>query len=170
MKLAASLFALLAAAGIGAAAEAQVPYIEGTWELNAEASQFPGPAPQTHVRSYRLRDDGFLVGVAVIVDAQGAPRFLQIAAKPDGTGYPEWEPDTAAQWLIDKSEPTRTYAESPTDDPRRIEWIDRRGDVVLFSGERWVTEDGQTMSFTVHGTDQNGEAWEQLYVFRRTGE
>lgn len=165
-----TIAAALAAAAFATAAQAQMPYIQGTWELNFEASDAPDPAPQTHVRSYRMRDDGYLVGVAVIVEANGNPRFLQFAAKDDGVGYPEFETQTAAQYLVDGSHPPRTYSETPTDDPYRVAWIDRIGDEVLFSGERWVSEDGQTMSFTVNGTDQNGQAWQQTYVFDRTGE
>ena len=76
--------AALALAALSAPALAQVPYIEGTWRLNVAASHLPGPAPQSHVRSYRLRPDGVLVGLAVVVAPNGEPDVLMFAARPDG--------------------------------------------------------------------------------------
>lgn len=161
---------ILLLAGIATATYAQVPFIEGTWQLNVAASKFPGPPPQTHVRSYRMRQDGALVGTAVIVESNGNPRFLIFAGKPDGTGHPEFETQTAAQYLIDGTPPPRTYAEMPTDDDHKVKWIDKIGDRVLFSGERWVSKDGKTMAFTVDGLDRDGRpAPQQLFVFDRTG-
>jgi len=164
MKIAArSIVALLIALG-WSLSHAQVPAIIGTWKLNVEASKFPGPPPQTHVRSYRLGDDGVLIGVAVIVDAQGRPNFLQFAAKVDGKDYPEFSMDSAGKYLSDGTKPPRTYAEIPTNDPLRVKWVDKMGGKVLFSGEKWVSADGKRMSFTV--VAKEGEA---LYVFDRTG-
>src|SRR6478752_906075 len=112
MKNAARILAGLAIAfGAAAASYAQVPAVIGTWKLNVEASKFPGPPPQTHIRSYRLNEKGFLVGVAVIVDSQGRPNFLQFAAKVDGKDYPEFSTDSAANYLSDGTKPPRTYAE-----------------------------------------------------------
>ena len=68
-----------------AAVQAQEPHILGTWKLNVEASRLPGPPPQVHVRRYSLAPDGTLVGLAVVVEANGRPNFLQFAAKTDGT-------------------------------------------------------------------------------------
>src|SRR5262245_7124739 len=93
MKIAASLVASLIIACSSGVSHAQVPAVLGTWKLNIAASKFPGPPPQTHVRSYRLDKDGVLVGVAVIVDAQGRPNFLQFAAKVDGKDHPEFSTD-----------------------------------------------------------------------------
>jgi hypothetical protein len=151
------------------AAQAQVPHIVGTWEFNAGASRFAGPPPQTHVREYRPAEDGVLVGIAVIVEADGRPRFLQFAAKPDGMDYPEFDNIASAQYLIDGSLPVRTYSETPIDE-YRVRWVDKRDGALLFQGDRWVSEDGQTMSFTVERTNEDGEPVEDLYVFDRTGE
>jgi hypothetical protein len=149
---------------------AQVPYIEGTWKLNVKASQLRGaPPPQTHVRSYRLGPDGVLVGQAIVVEANGAPRFLIFAGKPNGQGDREFDTQSAAQYLANGTIPPRTYAESPTQDNHRIKWVDRIGDRVLFLGERWVSLDGKTMSFTVHPPENNDPTAQQLYVFDRTG-
>jgi hypothetical protein len=156
------LAATLTIASLSAPALAQVPYIQGTWTQNVAASHFPGPAPQTHVRSYRMRPDGVLVGQAVVVAANGVPNFLMFAGKPDGQDHPEFDSQTAAQYLAAGSPPPRTYAESATPDDHRVKWVDKAGGRIIASGEKWVSPDGKTMSFTVDGTDQ-------LFVFDRTG-
>jgi hypothetical protein len=154
--------ATLAIASLWAPALAQVPYIEGTWRLNVAASHLPGPAPQSHVRSYRMGPDGVLVGLAVVVAPNGTPNFLMFAAKPDGKDHPEFDTQTAARYLANGSLPPRTYAETPTPDDHRVKWVDKAGGRLLASGEKWVSPDGKTMSFTVDGT-------KELDVFDRTG-
>jgi hypothetical protein len=170
MKIAASLVASLVIACSSGMLHAQVPAVIGTWKLNAAASKFPGPPPQTHVRSYRMSENGVLIGIAVIVDAQGRPNFLQFAAKVDGKDYPEFSADSAAKYLSDGTTPPRTYAEIPGNDPLKVKWVDKMGGKLLFSGEKWVSADGKTMSFTVDTKDQQGKDVQYLYVFDRTGE
>lgn len=149
--------------------QAQVPHILGTWKLNIAASKMAGPPPQSEVRSYRLTQDGVLIGVAVTIDAQGQPNFLQFAAKPDGKDYPEFSTASAARYLIDRTPPQRTYAEKPTADPHRVQWIDKAGGRVLAAGQKWVSGDGKRLSFTVDAKDEQGRAIQHLYVFDRTG-
>lgn len=148
---------------------AQVPAILGTWKLNVAASKFPEPAPQSEVRSYRLTQGGVLIGVAVNIDARGRPNFLQFAAKPDGMDYPEFDTRSAAEYLADGKAPARTYAEIPTADPRKVHWVDKAGGKIIASGEKWVSQDGQQLSFTVDATDPQGQKVRFLYVFDRTG-
>ncbi len=169
MKIAASIIAGLIL-GCGArASHAQVPAIVGTWKLNVAASKFPQPAPQSEVRSYRLTDAGVLIGVAVNIDAQGRPNFLQFAAKPDGKDHPEFDTRSAAEYLADGKAPVRTYAEIPTADPRKVHWIDKAGGKIISSGEKWVSGDGKQLSFTVDASDPKGNKVQYLYVFDRTG-
>ena len=167
MKIAACIVTGLLTVG-WSASHAQVPAVIGTWKLNIEASKFPGPPPQTHVRSYRVVD-GKLIGVAVSVDAQGRPNFLQFAAGLDGKDYPEFSTDSAAKYLSDGTTPPRTYAEIPTSDPLKVKWVDKMGGKILVSGEKWVSADGKKMSFTVDAQDEQGKAVQYLYVFDRTG-
>jgi len=159
---------LLFACICATAAKAQVPHIVGTWQLNVEASRLPGPPPQVEVRSYRLDPDGVLIGVAVFVDALGSPGFLQFAAKPDGRDYPELDAGTAVRYLIDGSAPPRTYAETVVDS-HTVDWVDKAEGRVIAQGRKWVSEDGNTLRFTVVATPQTGEKREFLYVFDRTG-
>jgi hypothetical protein len=154
--------AALAIAMLSTPVLAQVPYIVGTWTLNAAASRLPGPPPQSEVRRYRLRPDGTFVGYAVTIAPNGTPNFLMFAGKRDGQDYPEFDAQSAAQYLASGSAPTTSYAESPTPDDHRVKWLDKAGGRVIASGEKWVSPDGKTMSFTVDGTNQ-------LFVFDRTG-
>jgi hypothetical protein len=151
------------------ASYAQVPAVIGTWKFNLEASKFPGPAPQTEIRSYRLTDGGVLIGLAINIDAQGRPSFLQFAAKPDGKDYPEFDTQSAAKYLADGTMPARTYAEIRTGDPRKVQWIDKAGGKILSSGEKWVSKDGKQLSFTIDIRDAQGKQVQYLYVFDRTG-
>ena len=101
MKIAAGILTGLCLSCGSWAVHAQVPAVLGTWKFNIKASKFPGPAPQMEIRSYRLTDGGVLIGVAVNIDAQGRPNFLQFAAKPDGKDYPEFDTASAAKYLAD---------------------------------------------------------------------
>jgi hypothetical protein len=149
------------------AADAQVPAVVGNWKLNVAASKLPpGPAPQTHVRRYSLAPDGTLIGLAVVVDDRGNPTFLQFAAKPDGKDYPEFDARTAAQYLMDGTPPPATYSETPVDE-RTVEWVDKYEGRVTARGRKWVSEDGQTLSFTALVTNERGEPLELLFVFDR---
>jgi hypothetical protein len=147
---------------------AQVPHIIGNWQLNAAASRLPGPAPQTHVRRYSLADDGTLIGLAVTVDTQGNPSFLQFAAKPDGKDYPEFDARTAARYLMDGSAPPATYAETPVDS-HTVEWVDKYQGTVTARGRKWVSADGRTLTFTALVKNQRNEEMEFLFVFDRIG-
>jgi len=169
MRLAVRIIACLLLSCGSLAGHAQVPFIIGTWKLNVELSKFPGPAPQVQVRSYRLTDNGVIIGVAVTIDTQGRPNFLQFAARVDGKDYPEFNTESAARYLIDRSVPPRTYAEIPTSEPRKVRWVDKVGGKILFSGAKWVSEDGNTMSFTLDTKNDQGGNVEYLYVFDRTG-
>jgi hypothetical protein len=170
VKITASIIVgLLISCGSSSLLQAQVPFVIGTWKLNAQASKFPEPAPQSEVRSYRLADHGVLVGLAVFVDAQGRPGFLQFAAKPDGKDYPEFDTGSAARYLSDGTVPPRTYAEIPTSDPRKVHWVDKAGGKILVSGEKWVSKDGRQLAFTVDTRDDQGKKVQYLYVFDRTG-
>lgn len=169
MKIAISIVAALLIQCGPVIARAQVPAILGTWNFNAAASHFNGPAPQSHVRSYRLTEDGVLIGLAVIVDSQGRPNFLQFAAKPDGKDYPEFDSQSASQFLSHGTMPVRTYAEIPTSDPRRVKWIDKLDGTAIASGEKWVSEDGKRLSFTQDAHNDRGEKIQYVFVFDRTG-
>jgi hypothetical protein len=146
--------------------EAQVPHILGTWTLNRELSEYPGPMPQSEVRRYRITDDGFVIGLAVIVDAEGNPEFLQFAARTDGEDYPEYSSGTLAQLQMHDIQTPLAYAEVPLDE-HTIEWFDKFEGEVYAHGTRAVSEDGQTLTITANFTDQDGEVQTFALVYDR---
>ena len=164
MKISAVLAVLLGLAAFGA--EAQAPYIAGTWQLNVAASRFPGPPPQMHVRRYSVLDDGTLVGLAVFVDARGNPGFLQFAAKADGKDYAEYDSQALAAFQARGVTAQRTYSETPIDS-HTVEWVDKLDGRVIASGKKWVSADGRTLSFTQRSKNDKGEEVEFLFVFDR---
>jgi hypothetical protein len=147
-------------------AQAQAPYIVGTWKLNVAASRMPGPPPQVHVRHYSLAPDDTLIGLAVVVDAAGNPYFLQFAAKADGKDYAEFDSRSLAALQIDGTAPKSTYAET-TIDSHTVEWVDKLDGKVTAHGRKWVSADGKTLSFTAEATNSRGEAQTFLFVFDR---
>jgi len=163
MKTAALLVLFLVSA-VGA--EAQVPHIVGTWTLNVAASRLPGPPPRTHVRKYSLGPDGTLVGLAVIVDANGNPDFLTFAARSDGKDYPEFNSQFLARWVVQGTKTSREYTETPVDE-RTVDWADKFDGRVVASGQKWISPDGRTLSFTADSKDAQGQAVTFLYVFDR---
>lgn len=148
--------------------QAQEPHILGTWKLNVEASRLPGPPPQAHVRRYSLAPDGTLVGLAVVVDPNGVPNFLQFAAKADGKDYAEFDSGALAALQIDGTQPRGTYAETVVDS-HTVDWVDKYDGKVTAKGRKWVSQDGHTLSFTVEVTPPQGQPLSFLFVFDRTG-
>jgi hypothetical protein len=153
---------------VAASVQAQEPHILGTWKLNVEASRLPGPPPQVHVRRYSLAPDGTLVGLAVVVDANGRPNFLQFAAKTDGKEYGEFDSGALAALQIAGTQPRGTYSETLVDS-HTVDWVDKYDSKVTAKGRKWVSPDGSTLSFTAEVTTPDGQPLSFLFVFDRTG-
>ena len=156
----------LALSVIALASEAQVPHILGNWRLNVAESRLPGPPPQTDVRRYSTGPDGTLIGLAVIVNTEGTPTFLQFAAKPDGKDYPEFDAGSAAEYLQDGSPPLATYAET-TIDSHTVQWTDKYDGRVTISGRKSVSTDGQKLRITAVARNERNEEVEFLWVYDR---
>jgi hypothetical protein len=122
------------------------PLIVGTWKLNLEKSGLRNASPQLlQIRQYKLRDDGYLVGLAITVNGQGNPTFLQFTARSDGRDYPEYTDDLLADLLATGKQTTRTYAERIIDD-YTTEWIDKENGRVTGQGTKTISKDGKTMT------------------------
>lgn len=157
--------AVMLAAGIGVVG-AQVPHIVGSWELDVDASTYPGPPPRSQVRTYFPLDDGYLLGIAVTVDAQGNASFLQFAARSDGEDYPEYNPFTLAGLQIADERTSATYSETPVDE-YTVSWIDKNNGVAYATGTRRVSEDGNTLTIEFEMTDPDGQLRRFELVFSR---
>jgi hypothetical protein len=128
------------------------PLIVGTWKLNFEKSGIRNVPPGVmQMRQYKLRDDGFLVGLAITVDGRGNPTFLHFTARSDGKDYPEYTNDLLADLLATGKQTSRTYAEKIIDE-YTTEWIDKANGKVTAQGTKVISKDGKTM--TINGAGQ----------------
>jgi hypothetical protein len=143
---------------------AQLPHVLGSWKLNGEASIYPGPLPQYQVRTYSSLEDDFLLGVVVTVDAQGKPDFLQVAARPDGRDYPEYDSFLLAQLQMSDKRTAATYSEQPVDD-RTVAWVDKMNGVAYITGTRQVSEDGRSLVIEFAVRNPEGETQEFRLVY-----
>ena len=157
------LLLLLSSVGV---AHAQIPHIAGTWKMNMEASEYPGPKPQSQVRQYFLTDDDFLVGLAVTIDAEGNPSFLQFAGKTDGNDYPEYSVRPLAQFQISGTVTPLTYSERQRDQ-YTVEWFDKYDGNTYASGTRSVSPDGRTMTVVAEIRGPDGKVSTFTIVYDR---
>jgi hypothetical protein len=130
----------------------QPPLIIGTWKLNLEKSTARVPPGALEIRQYRLRPDGYLVGLLITSNA-GDYHYLQFVAKSDGQDYPEYS-DQIVGDLVAAGKPTRrTYAEKVIDQ-YVTEWIDKVDGRITAQGRKIVSKDRQTLTITVDGSSQ----------------
>lgn len=125
------------------------PPIAGTWKLNPEKSGVQVPPDYVEVRQYRLRADGYLVGLLFTGNARGL-RYLQFTAKSDGKDYPEHSDQIVADMIAAGTPTPRTYAETKIDDYTTA-WIDKVNGKITAQGRKIVSKDGQTLTITVDG-------------------
>ena len=142
---------LLAGAPIAAQGPAVPPQppIAGTWKLNAEKSGVQVPPDYVEIRQYRLRADGYLVGLLFTGNARGL-RYLQFTAKSDGKDYPEHSDQIVADMIAAGTPTPRTYAETKIDDYTTA-WIDKVNGQITAQGRKIVSKDGRTLTITVDG-------------------
>lgn len=157
---------LVVASGV----QAQLPHVLGVWELNVAASKLPANFPAVEeTRRYSLRDDGYLVVLAIRKDRTGRPEFIQIAAKTDGKDYPQYQSVPLAQFQIDGTLTPLTYAETVVDE-HTIEATAKFNGQVINKGTRQISADGKTMTLDVIAYGPNGQETPILLVFDRRGE
>jgi hypothetical protein len=134
------------------AASAPQPPIAGTWKLNPEKSAVQLAPDYVEIRQYRLRPDGYLVGLLFNGDSRGL-RYLQFTAKSDGQDYPEYSDQIVADMIAANRKTPRTYAERKVDD-YTTEWIDKVDGTITGQGKKIVSKDGKTLTITVDGQPQ----------------
>jgi len=130
-----------------------LPLIVGVWKLNPEKSNVRVPAGHVEIRQYRLRPDGFLVGLLITSDAQGGYHYLQFTAKSDGKDYPEYTEAILADMLAAGKQTPRAYAETVVDE-YTTDWTDKVDGKVTSHGKKIVSKDGKTLTVTVDGSSQ----------------
>ena len=125
------------------------PPIAGTWKLNAEKSGAQVPPDYVEIRQYRLRADGYLVGLLFTGNSRGL-RYLQFTAKSDGKDYPEHSDQIVADMIAAGTLTPRTYAETKIDEYTTA-WIDKVNGKITAQGKKIVSKDGRTLTITVDG-------------------
>lgn len=125
------------------------PLIVGTWKLNPEKSNLRLPPDFMEIRQYRLRPDGFLVGLLITRNTEGY-HYLQFVARSDGQDYPEYS-DQIVGDMVAAGKPTlRTYSERVIDD-YVTDWTDKVDGKVTAQGKKIVSTDRSTLTITVAG-------------------
>jgi hypothetical protein len=141
--------------GLGrVAAQASNPRL-GTWQLNVEKSQYnPGPAPQRVTMTIEAAGEGEKATTEG-VNAAGAPTRTEYTAQYDGKDSPltgSQNADTVSLKRIDA---------------RTLERTDKKGDKVVATSTRVVSEDGKTMTVTTTGTNAQGQAMNNVTVWEK---
>jgi hypothetical protein len=142
-------------AGLGrVSAQASNPRL-GTWKLNVEKSKYnPGPAPQSTTMKIEAAGEGEKATTEG-VNAAGAPTKTEYTAQYDGKDAPitgSQNADTVALKRIDA---------------RTIERTDKKGEKVVATSSRVVSEDGKTMTVTTTGTNAQGQAMNNVTVWEK---
>jgi hypothetical protein len=134
-------------------AERPLPLIVGNWKLNPDKSNLRLPADRVEIRQYRLRPDGFLIGLLITSDAQGGYHYLQFTSKSDGKDYPEYTEALLADMVAGGKQTPRTYAETVIDE-YTTDWTDKVDGKVTSHGKKIVSRDGKTLTVAVDGSSQ----------------
>jgi hypothetical protein len=149
-----TLGVVLGAGIVRVSAQASDPRI-GTWKLNVEKSKFsPGPALQSQTLKVEASGEGEKVTMEG-VNAAGTPIMFQYTAHFDGNDYPlagAQNADTVSLKRIDA---------------RTTERTDKKGDKVVATLTRVVSQDGKTMTVTVKGTNAQGQAVDTVVVYEK---
>ena len=119
------------------------------------------------LRSYDLRDDGYLVHVVIHKSTNGHPDFIQVVAKSDGKDYPQYQSVPLAEFQINGTKTPLTYSETVLDE-HAVNIVAKYGDRVINKGARRVAPDGETMRIDVTAIDQNGKETPFFLVFNKT--
>jgi hypothetical protein len=149
---------------------AQVPVVLGVWEFNNKASTLPTSlfpmGIKSEIRSYYQRDDGYLVVLALRVNGNGSPDFIQVTARSDGKDYPQYQSSPLAEFQVHGTATPFTYSETITDD-HTAQIIAKRAGAVINKGSRRISADGRTMTLNVVAVQADGKEIPIVLVFDR---
>ena len=127
----------------------------GTWKLNVEKSKYsPGPAPQSVTMKVEASGQGEK-STTEGVNAAGTATKTEYTANYDGKDYPmtgSQNADTVSLKRIDA---------------RTMERADKKGDKVVLTSTRVVSEDGKTMTVTTKGTNAQGQDVNNVTIWEK---
>ena len=144
----------------------------GWWKLNLEKSTYQGMPrpmpPESQVRQYTIRPDGFWVESVFSTNAAGLPTFIQRVFRLDGTQQQSsFGAATLAEFQATgkrPSEPTATYK---VIDQYTVERLNKEPGGTIRSTTRTVSRDGKTFSLTIKGTNPKGQPLNESELFER---
>ncbi|MBI4266203.1 MAG: hypothetical protein HY657_17650 [Acidobacteria bacterium] len=142
-------------------AQAADPFV-GTWKLNLEKSQFPGPPPaRAYIVTYEQNADGSFLGVVYeLDDERGRTAVARITYRYDGREYRDED--------VRNGVPARNTLAFSQIDARTVEVTHKLNEgKLVFKEMRRVAEDGRTMTFVLTARDQQGRTVSVVQVFDR---
>ena len=147
------LGAVLAALGtVDLTAQAADPLV-GTWELSIAKSTYnPGPAPRSETRTYVVAGEE-IKATSRGVDADGTPTSGQWTVNYDGKDRPETGSPVADTLSLKRI------------DPFTAEFTQKKAGKVVATGTRVISKDGKVMTITTKGTNEKGQAFNDVQVF-----
>jgi hypothetical protein len=148
-------FGVVLGAGIVSVSAQESDARIGTWKLNLAKSKYnPGPGPQSLTVKVEASGQGEKV-TAEGVNAAGTATKSEYTAQYDGKDSPltgSQNADTVSLKRIDA---------------RTTERTDKKGEKVVMTRTRVVSQDGKTMTVTEKGTNAQGQAMDNVVVFEK---
>lgn len=125
----------------------------GTWELNPAKSRYsPGPPPKSEMRTYEASGQGVKLTVKGL-DADGKPTLVQYTANYDGKDYPVTGSQNFDTIVLKRI------------DAFTLEATLKKAGKVVQTTTRVISKDGKTMTFTVKGTNANGQPFNNVLLW-----
>jgi hypothetical protein len=139
----------------------------GTWKLSLQKSTFsPGPAPQSQLRRYEARQDGFFVLTISSVGAEGNPTFTHSVYKLDGKDYAQYTQATLSNLLATGVKSPGTFSFRVVD-AKTVILTGKTDGVAGLPNTFTISGDGKTMTSTTRGTNAQGQQINNVLVFER---
>lgn len=147
--------------GLLGMAQAVDPFM-GTWKLNLEKSNFPGPPPaRPYIVTFEQNADGSILGIVFdLDDQQNRTAVARITYRYDGKDYQDHD-------VVNNVPATNSLAFTQID--RRTVDVTHKLNQgkLVFKERRSVAADGQTMTFVLTATDLEGRTASVVQVFDR---
>jgi hypothetical protein len=129
----------------------------GTWKLDTVHSKYiPGPGPRSETRVYSESPKGIRVKVTT-VDAKGKTETTEYPTNFDGKDYVQ--PGTNPGDTVSLTRNNDYHASA----------VLKHADKSMANVERFISDDGQTMTITFKGTAANGDAIGNRSIYQRVG-
>ena len=124
--------------------------------------------PESQVRQYTFRPDGFWVESVFTTNAAGLPTFIQRVFRLDGTQQQSaFGPATLAEFQATGKRPPEPTASYRLIDQYTVERLNKEPGGTVRSTTRTVSRDGKTFTLTIKGTNPQGQPLNEIELFER---